>query len=200
MDPYNNTQPNNFQGMPNSNGPAFPYINKGINETKGYYDPYTSNANDPEGFLARIMESFKQNPGQIKSNEIRMNSMDNTAASQGRALSPMHMRDQGDLAGALYNQDMQQYIDNIFKQQGLGLQAAQGASGDISNLYNQGGQYAYKDQQQQEHDKRALMSAIMQAFGMAAGGAVGGAPGAKIGASLGQSFGGGGSSSSQWAP
>lgn len=186
MDPYNNAQPNNFQGMPNSRGPAFPYINKGINEVKGYYDPYTEYASNPEDFMSRIMESFKQNPGQLKSNELRMNAMDNTAASQGRSLSPNHMRDQGDLAGALYNQDMQQYIDNIFKQQGLSLQAAQGASGDIGNLYGSAGTAAHQDDIQKRSDKSALTSAIIQALGTAAGGALGGPPGAAAGAGLSQ--------------
>lgn len=184
MDPYNNAQPNNFSGMPNSSGPAFPYLNQGINEVKGYYDPYTEYASNPEDFMSRIMESFKQNPGQIKSNEIRMNAMDNTAASQGRALSPNHMREQGDLAGALYNQDMQQYIDNIFKQQGLGLQAAQGASGDIGNLYGSAGTAAHQDDIQKRSDKAALISSIIQAIGTMGGAAIGGPPGAAAGSTL----------------
>ena len=181
MDPYNTNQPNYLQGFPDSKNAAFPFLNKAIGEVKDYYDPYTEYARNPEDFLARISESFKQNPGQIRANQERMTAMANTAASQGRSLSPMHMRDQGDLASALYNQDMQQYIENIFKQQGLGLQAAQGASGDVSNLYGDLGEYAERDQRQGKADKNALISSIIQALGTAAGGALGGPPGAAAG-------------------
>lgn len=181
MDPYNTNQPNYLQGLPGSNNAAFPFVNKAIGEVKNYYDPYTEYARNPEDFLARISESFKQNPGQIRANQERMSAMDNTAASQGRALSPMHMRDQGDLASSLYNQDMQQYIQNILAQQQLGLGAAQGASGDISNLYGDLGEYAERDQRQGQADKNALISSIIQAMGTAAGGALGGPPGAAAG-------------------
>ncbi len=181
MDPYNNSQPNNFNGMPNSNGPSFPYINKGINEVKGYYDPYTSNASDPQGFLAKIMEGFQQNPGQLRANDLRMKAHTGAAAASGRINNPAYEEEQGDLASSLYNQDMQQYIQNILAQQQLGLGAAQGAAGDISNLYGTAGTAAHQDDVQKRSDKSALTSAIMQALGTAAGGALGGPPGAALG-------------------
>jgi hypothetical protein len=186
MDPnYYNSQPNNFNGMPGSNGPSFPYANKAINEVKGYYDPYTSNANDPEGIVARIMGNFNQSPGQIKSNQERLNAADNTAAAQGRSLSPMHMRDQGDLASALYSEQMQQYIKNVLDQQNLGLNASTSAAGDIGNLYNSAGTAAHQDELQKQSDKNSLISAIMQAIGTMGGAAIGGPAGAAAGGAAG---------------
>lgn len=181
MDPYNNNQPNNFNGMPNSSGPAFPYLNQGINEVKGYYDPYTSNASDPQGFLAKIMEGFKQNPGQLRANDLRMKAHTGAAAASGRINNPAYEEEHGDLAGALYNEDMQQYIKNILDQQNLGLNAAHGAAGDIGNLYGSAGTAAHQDDIQKRSDKAALMSSIIQALGTAAGGALGGPPGAAAG-------------------
>lgn len=184
MDPYNNAQPNNFNGMPNSSGPAFPYINKGINEVKGYYDPYTSNANDPEGIVARIMSNFNQSPGQMKSNEEKLRAQNNTAAATGRGTSGMHMRDQGDLASSLYSEQMQEYIKNVLDQQNLGLNAAHGAAGDIGNLYGSAGSGAHQEDIQNRSDKSALISAIMKAIGTAGGAALAGPPGATAGAGL----------------
>lgn len=190
MDPYNNqpynNQPNNFAGMPNSNGPSFPYTNRAINETKSYYDPYTEYARNPEDFLARISQSFKQNPGQIRANDIRMKEHTGAAAASGRINNPQYEEEHGDLASSLYNQDMQQYIDNIMKQQGLGLQAAQGASGDIGNLYNTAGTAAHQKDTQDRTDKNALISAILQAIGTMGGAYLGGPPGAAAGNAAGK--------------
>lgn len=190
--------------LPESNNAFMPYGNRAMEETRRYYDPYTNAGADPASQLMRMQESFQQSPGQIRAGEQKQRQLQGTAMAQGRFRSPGHLEESGDLASTLYNQDMQQYIQNFLAQQQLGLQGAQGASGDITNILGNQGELAYKDQQQKEKDKRAVMSAVMQALGMGTGAALGsfGGPagmiqGASAGGALGSSLGGGGAPSSQ---
>lgn len=188
MDPYNRNQPNYFQGLPSANNASAPYANKALGEVKNYYDPYTAYAGDPEGLLARIMGNFEQSPGQMRANQERLMAQSNTAASQGRALSPMQIKEQGDLASALTSEQMQQYIQNVLAQQQLGLGAAQGAAGDVGNIYNQQGAYAYQDQRENKNNRNAFLSSLIQALATGAGGLLGGPPGAAAGAGLSSLF------------
>jgi|SRR5712675_3749130 len=196
MDPYKNqpynNQPNPFQGLSKYNGPSTPYTGQALNEVKGYYDPYTEYARNPEDFLSRISQSFKQNPGQIRANDIRMKEHTGAAAASGRINNPQYEEEHGDLASALYNQDMQQYIDNIMKQQGLGFQAAQGAAGDVSNILGEEGAYAERASRQKQQDENAQWQAIIKAIGMMGGAYLGGPAGAAAGGQLAGQFAPGG--------
>jgi hypothetical protein len=188
MDPNNNQQM--MTQLPQSNNAFMPYGNRAMEETRNYYNPYTSAGADPAAQLMHMQQSFQQSPGQLRANEQKMRQLQGTAMAQGRFRSPGHLEESGDLASSLYNQDMQQYIQNFLQQQQLGLQGAQGASGDINNILGTQGSYAENAQQQKEKDKRALISSIMQALGMAGGAVVGGYTGGPVGAFQGAAAGG----------
>lgn len=186
MDPnYNSQNPNYFQGMPYADkNPAMPYINKAMGEVKGYYDPYTNNAANPEFNIDRIAANFKKSPAFNQAYDDRARAHEAAAAASGRINNPSFGREMGDLASSFYTDEMRKYIQDVMGQQGLGLQAAGMASGDVSNLYGQGGNLAFQQDTQERKNQQDIMRSIINALGTAGGAALGGAPGAVGGKSL----------------
>jgi hypothetical protein len=186
MDPNQNQ--NYFQGLPNSNLSAMPYTNRAIGEVKGYYDPYTQYGNNPQDFVNQIYGSFQDSPALQREREMAGKGLTSAAAASGRINNPAYEKQYGDLMGSLGSDQMRRYFEDVMKERGLGLQAAQGAAGDVGNLYNQAGGLSYQHDRERDLQKRQnkndMWNTGFRALGTAAGAYLGGAPGAAGGDKL----------------
>jgi hypothetical protein len=185
MDP---NQFNYLQGFPNQNNPAMPYINQAIGETKGYYDPYTQYGNNPQDFTNKIYESFQDSPALQRERDLAGKGLRSAAAASGRINNPAYEREYADLMGALGSDQMRRYYEDVMKERGLGLQAAQGAAGDIGNLYNQAGGLSFQLDREKRQNKNDILNSILKGLGTMGGAALGGAPGSALGAWLSSLF------------
>lgn len=185
MDPNNQDY---FSGMPSINNPAMPYMNRAIGEAHGYYDPYTAYASNPEDFVNRIYSSFQDSPMYQGARERGLKAHTAAAAASGRANLPAYEDEMSALAQSLYTDQMRQYFQDVMGQQGLGLQAAGMASGDIGNLYNQAGGLAFQQDQQRRKDQNALLSSLIKSGGTIGGAIIGGPIGASIGGAMTKGF------------
>lgn len=181
---------NYMQGLPNQNLSAMPYMNKAIGEVKGYYDPYTQYANNPQDFVNQIYGSFQDSPALRRERELAGKGLTSAAAASGRINNPAYEREYGDLMGSLGSEQMRRYYEDVMKERGLGLQASMGAAGDVGNLYNQAGELSYQHDRERELQRRQNQSDLWQTglrtLGTAAGAYFGGAPGAAGGDKLAQ--------------
>jgi len=175
---------NYFQGFPNNKNPAMPYMNQAIGQAHSYYAPYTSYANNPEDFVNRIYGSFQDSPIYEQARERGLKAHTAASAASGRINNPAYEEEMGALGSALYNDQMRQYYQDVLGQQGLGLQAAGMASGDIGNLYNQAGGLAFQQDQQKQKNKNSLLSALISGVGTIGGAALGGPIGGALGGAL----------------
>ena len=176
MDPYNN-----FQGMPGGKSGAMPYMNQAINEVKGYYDPFTQYGAAPEEFVNKIYSSFKDSPVFQRERDERLKGLTSAAAASGRINNPAYEREYGDLGGSMMSDQMRRYFQDVMGERGLGLQAAQGAAGDVGNLYNQAGGLEFQREQQQKQNQYDMWRSLIGGAGTAVGGALGGPLGTMAG-------------------
>jgi hypothetical protein len=181
MDPNNS---NYFSGMPGSNNPAMPYMNRAIGETHRYYDPYTAYASNPEDFVNRIYGSFEDSPMYQRAREQGLKAHTAASAASGRINNPAYEDEMSGLASSLFTDQMRQYYQDVLGQQGIGLQAAGMASGDIGNLYNQAGGLAFQQDQQRKKNKNALWGSLINSAGTIGGAALGGPLGTALGGAL----------------
>lgn len=176
--------PNYFEGLPNQNNAAMPYMNKAIGEVKGYYDPYTQYANNPQDFINSIYSSFQDSPALQRERELAGKGLTSAAAASGRINNPAYERQYADLMGSLGSEQMRRYMQDVMAERGLGFQAAQGAAGDIGNIYNQAGGLSFQQDLQKKSDKRGMWDSLLKGLFGLGGAAIGGAPGAAVGAGL----------------
>jgi len=180
MDPNQNY----FQGLPHSDTSAFPYLNQAMGQVHQYYDPYTQFANNPQDFINQIYASFQDSPIFQRERDERMKGLTSAAAASGRINNPAYEREFAELGGNLMSEQMRRYLQDVMGERQLGLQAAQGASGDISNIFGTGATLAQQQDLQKESDRRGLIDAIMQGATSIGGSILGGPIGSVLGQGL----------------
>ncbi len=158
------------------------YLNKIEPMLNEQYNPYLQAGMDPSALQNQWMSDFTQSPGQRMAMEQALKQQRGYAAGQGMMGTPSQQLGAGRLAAALQNDQMQQYFNNNRDLFNTGFGAAQGYSGDLSNLYGTQGELAYKGAQEKNQGLGDLFGSLARGAGGAAMGyATGGWPGALAG-------------------
>lgn len=181
--------PNNidyFQGLTNSNNPAYGFLNQGANAVQGLYDPYTQYANNPEDFINRIYSTFQDSPVFQRERDQRLKGLTSRAAASGRINNPAYEEEYADMAGGLMSEQMRRYLQDVMGERQLGFQASQGLAGDMGNIYGTGATLAAQEKQQKSSDRRGLLNALIQGATTIGGAALGGPIGGALGTALGK--------------
>jgi len=113
-----------------------------------------------------------------------MKGLTSAAAASGRINNPAYEREFAEMGGNLMSEQMRRYLQDVMGERQLGLQAAQGASGDISNIFGTGATLAQQQDLQKESDRRGLIDAIMQGATSIGGSLLGGPLGGVLGQGL----------------
>jgi hypothetical protein len=128
---------------------------------------YGGMATNPEEFLNRLQRSYTPSEGyKYKENQIEQ-ALRNTAASGGFLGTPYHQQQQGGMTKDLLNEDMMEYLNNLFGIMGTGQrgaegrainagQAALGLGGGLANALGEQGQLAFAQQQQANMNRNLL--------------------------------------------
>ncbi len=170
---------------------ANPWFDKIESETRNAYQPYTEWGKNPAQQYEQQMQSYQESPSQRMMRERGIESSAQAARAGGYTGSHEDQINQGSMGNFLDQQNQQQYRDNLYRGQMMGLQGAQGQNNDLTNLYGTRATMGYQDAKQKEKDRRAKEAAWLRAIGAAGGFALGGPWGAGIGAGLGNALGGG---------
>ncbi len=172
------------------------YINQGKDasgKTKGQYEDLI---NDPQGFINKLMEQYKESDAYKYQSEKLGKSLSNTAASGGVAGTPLDQMNQGEELQKLLSADQQQFLQNALGRYDKGLEGEEGIAGRgfdaskgladfLGNALTQQGGLAFQDQQQKNKSKNDLWSMFGKALGTGGGFLLGGPTGAGVGYKLG---------------
>ncbi len=162
---------------------ASKYLNKIEPMLNQQYNPYLQAGRDPAAMQAQLMQGFQQNPGQRFAMDEALKQHKAAMYGQGMGGTDTHQMGAGRLANALMSDNMQQYYNNNRDLLGLGLNATQQYSGDLSNLYGTQGQLGYNQAREENTGWNDILQGLLQGAGGAAMGyATGGPAGAGIGA------------------
>lgn len=188
-----------FGNQKNPQNEANQYLNKIEPMLTQQYDPYLSAGRDPSALQNQWMSDFQQSPGQKFAMDEALKQQRGYARGQGMGGTESQQLGAGRLAAALQNDQMQQYFNNNKGLFDTGFGAAQGYSGDLSNLYGTQGQLAYNQAREDNTGWNDILQGLLQGAGGAAMGfATGGIPGAGIGALGGFAGGMGGGDKNGW--
>lgn len=175
-----------------------PYINRGQEAGSVLSKEYGNMAQNPEDVLNQMLTSYQPSAGYKFKQDQLGKAAANTAAAGGMRGSPQDQLSQQQLTQGLLNDDMQQWISNLMgtKQQGLageqnlygtGFQASTGLNSDLTNNLASKASLGYKDAQDKNNKKQALIKALMSGIG-SVGGSFLGPLGTSLGSSLGNMF------------
>lgn len=165
-----------------------PYISQGQQSGANAHKQFEEMMNDPQGFINKIMQGYKESDAyKFKSGELGK-SMSNTAAAGGIAGTPLDRMNQAEGIQGLLSEDMQQWLSNVLGRYDTGLQGEEGeatrgydASGKLTDILggvlNKQGDQAFSGAQQSNSNRNAMIKALMTALGGAAGGPFGAAAG-----------------------
>lgn len=188
-----------FGNQKNPQNEANQYLNKIEPMLTQQYDPYLQAGRDPSALQNQWMSDFQQSPGQRFAMDEALKQQRGYARGMGMGGTESQQLGAGRLAAALQNDQMQQYFNNNKGLFDTGFGAAQGYSGDLSNLYGTQGQLAYNQAREDNTGWNDIMQGFLQGAGGAAMGfATGGLPGAGIGALSGFAGGMGGGDKNGW--
>lgn len=206
---------NKIFGKPNDPfGAAAPYMNQAIGtqnpyvaqgqQANDFLNPlYASMGGDPTGYLDKLMQNYEPSKGyQLKRDEA-LRAAGNSAAAGGMRGTQQDLVNSTQIADRLLGDDMQQWLNNVYGIQGMGLGGQQriadrgfDASTNLANLYGQQGQLAFKGEDWKNRQKQDLTNqflhllstgggALAGGFMGSAAGGVGALPGAMYGAQVG---------------
>jgi len=171
-----------FSNKVNPAEEANQYLNQIQPMLSEQYAPYLQGGMNPSGLQNQWMSDFVQSPGQRFAMEQALKQQRGYAAGNGMMGTPSQQLGAGRLAAALQNDQMQQYFNNNRDLFNTGFNAAQGYSGDMSNLLGTQGELAYKGAQEQNQGLGDIFGSLLKGAGGAAMGyASGGWPGALAG-------------------
>jgi len=146
------------------------------------YAPYLQGGMDPSALQNQWISDFTQSPGQRMAMEAALKQQRGYAAGQGMMGTPSQQLGAGRLAAALQNDQMQQYFNNNRDLFNTGFGAAQGYSGDMSNILGLQGGMAYNEAQNKNKGLGDILGTLLKTAGGAGMGyATGGWPGAIAG-------------------
>jgi len=172
-----------FSNPKNPQNEANKYLDKIEPMLNQQYDPYLSAGRDPSALQNQWMSDYQQSPGQKFAMDEALKQQRGYARANGMGGTESQQLGAGRLAAALQNDNMQQYFNNNKDLFNTGFGAAQGYSGDMSNLYGTQGQLAYNQAREDNTGWNDILQGLLQGAGGAAMGfATGGLPGAGIGA------------------
>ena len=153
-----------------------PYITQGQESGKNAHNAYEEMLNDPQGFINKIMNGYKESDQyKYQSNKIG-GALSNTAAAGGIAGTPLDQQNQGEVLQGLLSADQQQWLQNILGRYDTGLKGEEGeatrgydSSGKLNDIINgtsasQAG-LAFNDAQQKNSQKNQFMQFLAQALG-----------------------------------
>lgn len=157
-----------------------PFIQQG-QQAAGQLSPiYSQMAGDPSGYLNQLLGAYEPSKGyQYRENKLNQQAH-NTAAAGGYAGTGGDIQGRSELINALMGEDMQQFLENIFRTQGAGMQGLENsagrgfqASGSLadflgSNLGQQASM-AYGGQASKNANQNALFNALLSAAGTGTG-------------------------------
>jgi|SRR5579872_325566 len=185
MDPNFNNY-NNFAGLSQGDSAPMQYLNRGMNETRGLYNPYLQYANNPEESVNRIYGTFQDSPLYQRAREQKLKGLTSAAAASGRINNPAYEQEYGDLGAQLLIDQMRQYYGDVMGERDLGFRASQGLAGDVGNMYGSGSTLAAQKDLEKQKQKNDLISSLIQGVGTIGGAAIGGPLGGALGNALGQ--------------
>ena len=169
---------------------AMPYLEKIPGTIKPYLDPYVQQgqsaynmlnpiygnmAQDPAGYLEKMMGGYKQSKGYELQKDEALKAATATAAAGGRRGTPEDMMNQARIAEMLQGQDMQQWLNNAMGIQGMGLQGQQGfydtgyrassdLASDLANILGTQASLSFQGQSQKNQSSQDLTEQIMKAL------------------------------------
>ena len=177
-----------------------PYVQQG-QQAQGVLQGQYNQLMNPTSFMDQIMNQYQ--PSQAYKFQLGdlTGQIGNTAAAGGIAGTPLHQRQQAEMAQNLMSKDMQQYLQNALGIYGTGLQGEQGfyntgygASKELMDLLggalNQQGGLAFNAAQQQQQNKGQMLGTLGSIGGGIVGGIYGGPAGAAVGSKVGGGVGG----------
>ena len=177
-----------FDKTDTSNLDQIPGVEKAYDPYRGYGEKaggilsnqFGDMSQDPQGFINKMMQSYRNTPGFQQRLSQSMNAAGNTAAAGGRTGTLGDIKNQAGLEDQLLGQDMQQWLDNVLGVQRTGLQgekgmydtgfnATQDYVGDMTNYYGQKQQVGMADKKMQmDFLMNALKALASQAGGSGA--------------------------------
>lgn len=102
-----------------------PFINQG-QQAQGQLSPlYQQMAQDPSAYLNQLMQGYQSSPGYQFQRDSALGAARNSAAQGGFSGTGYDQRQQATLANGLASQDMQQYMQNLFRTQDAGISGQQ---------------------------------------------------------------------------
>lgn len=177
-----------------------PYVQQG-QQAQGVLQGQYNQLMSPTSFMDTIMSQYQPSQAyQFQLGDLT-SQIGNTAAAGGVAGTPLHQRQQAEMAQNLMSKDMQQYLQNALGIYGTGLQGEQGfyntgfgASKELMDLLggalNQQAGLAFNAAQQQQQNKGQMLGTLGSIGGGIIGGIYGGPGGAAAGSKVGGSVGG----------
>ncbi len=184
-----------------------PFITEG-QTASGIANPvYNKMTQDPNEFINSIMRNYNPSEGYRFKEKQMLRAAQNDAAAGGFAGTPYSQQQQAETVQGLLGNDMQQFLENIFRTQGAGLQGQEGrigrgfegsksladylgqALGAQAGMAFQGQQQQNQNQMSRFQNQQARNNALMGLIGQGVGFAMGGGPGMAMGGGAG---GGGG--------
>lgn len=168
-----------------------PYAPQGMQDQGGLGQQYYGMGSNPAGHINDIMGQYQESPGFQRQMENAMKMARYGAAGAGMGGTESALMDQGQLAGALQSQDMQQWLQNVLGVQNQGMQ---GQERQLEGLYNNmgtQGTMAHQGQAQKNQAENDRFNSWLNLAGNLGGAALGGAPGKAIGQGISNWFSGG---------
>jgi hypothetical protein len=162
-----------------------PFIQRGASLGDLLSDRYSQIAEDPSAYISGIMGQYQETPAYKLQRDLMSQAAANTAAAGGYIGTPLDQMRQQEITQALQSRGMQEWLQNVMGAQqaglggaqqlyGLGMQAATGLSGDISNVLGTQAQLAFQRQQQElqrkEDRRRGLLGLGASLLGSLFGG------------------------------
>jgi len=157
-----------------------PYIQRG-NAAYDIFNPiYSSMASDPAAFLQKMMGGYTASKDyQLKRDEMNR-AAGNTAAAGGMRGSLSDISNEARIDDYLMGQDMQNWLANVMKLQGAGLEgeqhlydtgfnATQGLTSDLANIFGTQGQLAFQGQRENNQSRNDWLEGIMKGIGTVGG-------------------------------
>jgi hypothetical protein len=141
-----------LQQIPGTITPYYqPYVDAGSQALSQLMSQYQTLLTNPSQVMNMLGSSYQQSPGYQYQMTAGQNAENSAAASGGMLGTPYHQEESATMAEQIANQDYQQYLNQMMRLYGMGLEGEQGinqmgygASNELAqalaaNLMNEGG-------------------------------------------------------------
>ena len=148
-------------------------------------DPYIMPGEQAQGFVDKILASYKPSQGyQFKENRLKQG-LANTAAAGGFSGTQYDQEQQGALMNSLMGDDMQQYLQNVLGVHNNSFNASNALNDIEGGAMQQQGTMAFGQAEAGNQRNADLRSALLKLLGTGAGAFLGRPTGAAVGGSIG---------------